>query len=353
MYRVDLGDRLDFETAGRLWSQSAAPLPFNHPGWWQSASDAFGARRRLTGVRVTAGGETVAVWAFWHKTLGARESFARIVEPVGCRVTDYVAPLVAPGHDPRAVVAAIAARMSEALDARTVLLLPKLQEEHLPRLEQSLPGRLVHVKPRTCWMMGLPATVNGLKQQWSKRLRGDVARQMRRLEAAGPVELRIARDRDEARLGLERLCRIHVLSWSARSGVSDLTAGSPMTRFLSRLVDLLPLPVLQFSELTVAGQTASAHLGFAAGSRLLWYKPAFDPAWGRYSPGKLHIAMAARSGIGDRRTEIDFLQGEEPYKLDWATGQRRTYSVAISSRLGYPFWAWTTRVRDMAAEYRY
>jgi CelD/BcsL family acetyltransferase involved in cellulose biosynthesis len=49
---------------------------------------------------------------------------------------------------------------------------------------------------------------------------------------------------------------------------------------------------------------------------------------------------------------MDFLQGEEPYKLQWADSCNVTTSLAIASRAAYPFWAWNTAVRHLSAEYR-
>jgi len=68
----------------------------------------------------------------------------------------------------------------------------------------------------------------------------------------------------------------------------------------------------------------------------------FDPAHQRLSPGKVIQALIITESIeaGDR--EYDFLFGDEPYKLTWASGQRSVHDVEIrtGSWRRAPFAAW-------------
>ena len=99
-YVVSVLDRLDLEAALELWARAATAGVFNHPTWWQAALDAFGERRPLRVVAVYQASTLVALWPLWVNRLGAREGFARIIEPIGARVTDYCMPLLAKDHDP-------------------------------------------------------------------------------------------------------------------------------------------------------------------------------------------------------------------------------------------------------------
>ena len=58
---------------------------------------------------------------------------------------------------------------------------------------------------------------------------------------------------------------------------------------------------------------------FVLGGSMVLHRLAFDPAFGRWSPGVLatHDALEAAAAEGVQR--VEFLGGEEPYKLAWRT----------------------------------
>jgi CelD/BcsL family acetyltransferase involved in cellulose biosynthesis len=356
-YSVEISTGLDVEAATRLWDGAATASVFNHPGWWQAAIDAFGANRalRICWVRTGAGTTLapIAVFAFWLKTLGLRETFARVIEPVGARVTDYVTPIIAPGHDRAAVTRAAITAVADDLGPHTLLIWPKGDRRFGLEALARQRGWNMHTKRRPCAAASLPDTLEELELSWSKRLRGDVRRQTRRLAEFGQLDLQVAETRDDVLSRLPNLIDMHVRNWSERRGVSELSPGSPMVDFLTGIATRLPADLLHFSELTLENRPISAHFGFRQGRSLLWYKPAFDLAWQLYSPGKMHLALACQWAVKHNFNELDFLQGNEPYKSEWATHERATVTTTLSKPLAYPVWAWNTKVRRMAAEYRY
>jgi len=355
-YTTTIADRIDGAAAAQLWERAGTATVFNHPGWWQAAIEAFGDRRPLKVIEAYCDGRLIGLWPMWVKLLGARETFVRIIEPIGARVTDYVAPLIDRDHAPTAVTAALLATLRPCLDARTMLLISKVPAElgAGAALAEAFAGRgmLTHRSERTCPYMLLPATAEALEQQWDKRHRADVRRQSKRLAAFGKLSLSISTERTAIAERLPVLFELHRRSWGARTGVSEFASG-PMAAFLLDITRRLPESLMHYSELTLTDQPVSAHFGFADATRLMWYKPAFNIAWQNYSPGKLHIAFAAREAIATGRRELDFMQGMETYKLDWTNGLHTTQSFAVSRNIAYPFWAWNTKVRRLAAEYRY
>jgi CelD/BcsL family acetyltransferase involved in cellulose biosynthesis len=354
-YRVSIDEALDIGTATALWDRASTAIVFNHPAWWQAVLATFGEGRRSIITTVRRDNEIVAIWPFWEKSLGARESFARVIEPVGARVSDYVMPLVANGHPVAEITGLMLKALEHELDPRTLLLWPKapMIEDCDAATATAFAGRsaLIHRSLRACPYLPLAETYAAQEAAWSKRQRGDVRRQFKRIGQFGDFSLTVYNRRDEIVARLPYLIRIHLASWVARTGISEFENG-PMGAFIFRLAETLPERLMHYSEATLVDRPVSAHLGFRYGDRILWYKPAFDIAWQNYSPGKLHIALAARWAIENGYREIDFMQGTEPYKFDWTSATRETRSTAISARLAYPVWAWNTRVRKMAAEYR-
>jgi CelD/BcsL family acetyltransferase involved in cellulose biosynthesis len=353
---VSTRSTLDPNEVQTLWHTAATATVFNHPAWWQSAIDAFGVDRRMHVIRITEGSRTVAIWPLWFKRLGAKEGFARILEPVGARVTDYCQPLLARDHDQATLVSLLLREAALALDAQTLLYWPKVPmsldgSAHINTALAPL-SLLVSMVDRPCQAMTLPADYATLETSWSKSHRGDVRRQIKRLNAAGQLELVHATSRDDVTAMLPRLYAMHTANWKARTGYSELQS-SPMTMFVAKIAAALPLALIDASEVRLDGIAIACHFGFRHDGQLLWYKPAFDVAWANYAPGKVHTALAARHGVTTGLTKFDFMQGSEAYKLLWSDLTTLTKSFVIARPIAYPLWAWNTKVRKFAAEYRY
>jgi CelD/BcsL family acetyltransferase involved in cellulose biosynthesis len=354
-YRVAVDASLDDDGARSLWGEAAHASAFNHPVWWRAAIDAFGRKRRLLVIRVRHGDATVGLWPFWRKRLGPSEGFAGIVEPAGARVTDYCTPLLQRDHATPAVLQMMLQAISAEVGPATLLLLPKVPQHvfstEMVRQFAGQRGLLLDIRPRPCPGIELPATYDALEQRWSSNLRADVRRRIRRLDEAGKLEFVTAGTREEIRSMLPRLFAMHVANWSARTGFSDL-ATDAMPRFIEAVAAGLPMTSLSATEVRLNGVPISCHFGFRDHRAMLWYKPAFDIAWANHAPGKVHIAMAARQCIADGLGLLDFMQGEEPYKKQWGDLTTATNSFALARPIAYPIWAWNTRIRRFAAEYR-
>lgn len=79
----------------------------------------------------------------------------------------------------------------------------------------------------------------------------------------------------------------------------------------------------------------------------------FDPDQQRLSPGKVIQALIITEAIEEGASEYDFLFGDEPYKLTWASGERSVFDVEIltGSWRRVPYAAWNaTRARLAGSE---
>lgn len=355
-WTVTCDETFDAVAAVELWRHASDARVFNHPEWWQAAIEAFGHGRRLHVATVREGGKLMALWPLWLKRLGPKEACARVLEPVGMRATDYCLPLIRAGQSPVHMLDLMIDEIARSIDFQTLLMLAKLPADPFAPdevLEASRRrGLACAVKPHPCSVMSLPSSYDELQRQWSKSHRGDVRRQIRRLSQAGPLELVAHRSRDEIAALLPALAAMHTANWRARTGAADFETG-PMGLFLDALVRRLPLEFIDASELRIGTAPIGYHLGFRQGAKRFWYKPAFDIGWANYAPGKVHIALAARQSITDGGAEVDFMQGNEPYKKLWSDHAIETNTFLIGRRPAYPLWWWNARYRDFAAEYRY
>lgn len=354
-YHVKVESEVDGVAAAQLWSRAATASVFNHPGWWQAATSAYGRSRPLTVLSVTQGGALVGLWPLWTKRLGAREGFARIIEPVGARVTDYIAPLIADGHDVGVLTELMVRRLAEAVDPLALVLLPKIADPGVARAVSATAHgrgfRLIHEQTRSCPTMPLMGSMKEQEARWRSNHRGEVRRRLRRIAEVGPTSLHVLTDPSAIESRLPQLFDAHISNWGTRSGGSEFEEAAPR-RFLVELTRRLPPRLLHYSEVVSGSDIISLHFGFDTGCSLLWYKPAFHIAWQRYAPGKLHLALMTEWAIARGYREIDFMQGDEAYKLSWTETLRQTRSFALARALAYPVWAWNTKVRKLAAEYR-
>lgn len=142
-------------------------------------------------------------------------------------------------------------------------------------------------------------------------LRGDIRRQMRRLEQLGPVGFRVLQpnETNAALIWLPEILEQHSNKWPN---------SYKLPGFHEAIVrEALPRGHLHISEVRVADVVVSRHIGFFYRGRFYWYMPVYDFAYQNYSPGKIHLYFCALDAISRGGEVIDLLRGEEDYKSQW------------------------------------
>jgi CelD/BcsL family acetyltransferase involved in cellulose biosynthesis len=89
---------------------------------------------------------------------------------------------------------------------------------------------------------------------------------------------------------------------------------------------LAPTGYLRFSVVSLDGRPIALHLGFECNGRFIWYKPTFDVALARHSPGEVLIKYLLEDAHARGLLEFDFGPGEEAFKYRFSN-----YARAISS----------------------
>jgi len=93
---------------------------------------------------------------------------------------------------------------------------------------------------------------------------------------------------------------------------------------------------LHFSVLECGGRPVSFHFGFEYRGRLYWYKPCYDPAVARMSPGKVLLSHLIRDALERNLDELDFTVGAEAFKYRYTRTQRTNVTLrAFSGRWLY------------------
>jgi CelD/BcsL family acetyltransferase involved in cellulose biosynthesis len=157
-------------------------------------------------------------------------------------------------------------------------------------------------------------------------------RQLRLLDELGTVTWTTAHTPEAVAVELEDAFEIHARRWQGRPDGSTfgLATGRAFHREATRA--LATKDAVRMTTLRVDGRPAAFTCGLLLGKTLYIHRLAFDPAFGPYSPGRATayraIADAASAGV----TRVEFLGGDEQYKLDIADTCEPLYQVIGLSR---------------------
>ena len=180
-------------------------------------------------------------------------------------------------------------------------------------------------------------------------MRQELRRQPRRLEKIGPLEMVIAQDPDEIDKTLGWLVD-QKIGWLTRTGLARAVfdAETPVLRSMTRCA--ARDGSLFLARLDVGGETIAAEMGIVANGRNTALVLTHDPAWRKYSPGKLLTERVLRWTFERGLDEYDFNNDAYTYKDKWATTRvPMTDFLCPRSTLGTAIASWQrSSVRDRA-----
>ncbi|HWS14822.1 MAG TPA: GNAT family N-acetyltransferase [Candidatus Methylomirabilis sp.] len=128
----------------------------------------------------------------------------------------------------------------------------------------------------------------------------------------------------------------HIRRWSGTSSPSLFLKQGNRDFYLDLIEALLPRGLLLFTVLEYEDRPVAFHFGFDYGSKVLWYKPSFDPDYRRLSPGTVLLKYLIEYCIEQGRDELDFTIGDEPFKRKFANCVRKNGHYRIyNSQTGY------------------
>jgi CelD/BcsL family acetyltransferase involved in cellulose biosynthesis len=86
---------------------------------------------------------------------------------------------------------------------------------------------------------------------------------------------------------------------------------------------------LWLATLDLDGVPAAAWYGFSLGDTVYHYQSGRDPRWDQARVGAVMIGLIIRRAIERGYRRLDFLRGEEPYKMAWTHTARRCSDVVV------------------------
>jgi CelD/BcsL family acetyltransferase involved in cellulose biosynthesis len=204
--------------------------------------------------------------------------------------------------------------------------------------------KIARIERAPSLFLPLPTDPDAVAELLSPRTRRKLRCYLRKLDAAGGIELELCASKTDLASWMEQLVDLHQRRWSVR-GQCGVFASADFSSFHQRLAPvLLEQNRLAFYMLNLRGRKVAAVYGFRHGKTVAAYQSGFDLDFDRtISLGLVTYSLCLREAVRTGMTEWDFLRGDEPYKKLWPTVSRRYIDMRI----------WNTGMRAEIARYAF
>lgn len=175
--------------------------------------------------------------------------------------------------------------------------------------------------------LALPATWDGYLEALPSKLRHEIRRKAKKLEAEGGAIAVVTADAASLVPFLDRFVELHRMS----EGPKGVFMQPGMEIFFRRLGEaFLPRGVFRLSLIEVAGERAAGTIGFCFKRTFSLYNSAFDRAWGNLAPGMVLVGEDIRLAIEDGCETFDLLKGDYPYKYRFGARPRKVKRLVVT-----------------------
>jgi CelD/BcsL family acetyltransferase involved in cellulose biosynthesis len=167
----------------------------------------------------------------------------------------------------------------------------------------------------------------------STRMRANQRANIRQIEKQGPLTLTLASDPDAVTRSMDILLDLKS-AWAKTRETGDGIARPDVQNLMRRLaIESLHDGSLHLSSLKCGDHTIAINLGFIRRGSFYYYLPAYDAAFAKMSPGRVHLMMLISSAIDRGLRRFDFLRGEDPYKVQFGKPARTLHDYTFSRGL--------------------
>jgi CelD/BcsL family acetyltransferase involved in cellulose biosynthesis len=150
-------------------------------------------------------------------------------------------------------------------------------------------------------------------------------RRRRQLGELGTLTTTVARELGDLEPALEETFRLHALRWEGRPEGSGYATEVGRRFHREALRRLAAIDVPRIVTLRLDGRAIAFHYWFSLAGRMYVHRLAFDPELGRLSPGLVNTLDAIEAASDEGLTRVEFLGGDERYKLELADGFEPLY----------------------------
>jgi CelD/BcsL family acetyltransferase involved in cellulose biosynthesis len=172
----------------------------------------------------------------------------------------------------------------------------------------------------------IPGSYEGYLSALPSKLRHEIRRKARKLEAeGGPYHVTLAH-RDTLEAYLDRFVELHRSS----EGPKGVFMQPGMEIFFRRLGEaFLPRGIFNLTFLELGGAKVAGTIGFRFEGTFYLYNSAFDREWQHLAPGMVLVAEDIRIAIEAGCSGFDLLKGDYPYKYRFGAHPRAVKRLVI------------------------
>jgi CelD/BcsL family acetyltransferase involved in cellulose biosynthesis len=196
-------------------------------------------------------------------------------------------------------------------------VLDRVADHERLRFVERAPAPVLHL--RGSWEDTLDARSSAQRRRLYRRRR-------RQLDAAGGLAVSVARSPDEVTEAVETVFDLHDRRFEGRPDGSELTTerGKAFHRRAYRALG--DQGVIRVALIHVGGRPVSFYSFFLLADAMVAHSLGFDPAWRKYSAGIVATHEAIRYAADEGARRVEFLGGDERYKLELADGPEPLFS---------------------------
>jgi CelD/BcsL family acetyltransferase involved in cellulose biosynthesis len=208
---------------------------------------------------------------------------------------------------------------------------------------------MVQTVARSPYILGHPIFAE-YERSLSRNLRHDVERRLRRLSEIGAVSVDVRDGSERLDTLLEEGFRVEQIGWKSDHGTA--IASRPQTRRFYTDVAHWAASAgwLRLAFLRLDGRPLAFQLDLEAEDTYYSLKIGYDPAYERFSPGKLLTHTMVSRAMSKGLASYELLGADEPWKHRWTDTSRERVALRAfaSSPTGYLAWSAFVHGRSFA-----
>lgn len=196
--------------------------------------------------------------------------------------------------------------------------------------------RLLEQKAQTCPYIKLPENFELLLSSLNLKMRSNVKRRMKLIEATNEAKLLLINKKEQLRRNIDTLFDLHNRRFEKKHNGKNLKSafcGNEIKHFHYEIAEQFLLnDWLRFYLLELENKPIAALYNFRYKDRLYNYQSGIDSRLNNWGLGTVLISFCLNSGISEGLKEFNFLRGNEEYKYRWSKCYKETVNILIVNK---------------------
>ena len=311
------------ETWNCLLENCSEKNPFLSFSWIYTWWEVFGKNRRLFVLVIYSENQIIGIFPLMISNEVHHLFAIRRMQFIGIRKSDYLSPLLA--REPELCWHLAIESIYNHRNLWDVVELGRMREESnsflqlLNILNKMDTVRKLVRQDKDC--QGCPAILieGGLEQYFKQRISAKgletARRKLRKIEKMGDVSFSQTGGGKSLHDILKELAALERKSWKGSNGTGIFQSELDREFFFRISSAFAESGWLSIYTLRVNNQPVAFFYGFKYNNRYYYYNSSYDSLWKSYSPSLLLLMKIIQDCFENNFEEVDFLQGEENYKL--------------------------------------